>query len=669
MTEGSVSRPDVTHSASQGNSARFRVRRDYVMALLIAAAGFVFYATTAAPSVATLFDDSLEFQVVLPMLGIAHPSGYPLYTLLGKLFTLLIPFRDAAGRANLLSAVCAGAALGVLYLLAQKIAGNRAAAATATALFALSPAWWSQATIAEVYALHGLLVVLFLYLLLCWEEARSQEAGGRGQGSGVRGQLPASSFQLQASSSRWLATAALVFGLGMTHHRMIALLLPAALVFVFWTDPGLIRQPRRWVAPLVCAVIPLFLYLYLPIRGRSVTSLDGTFVPTLTGTLDWFTARGYSIFLTGNPFGVERGASTVIALFLDQLGVLTIAAAVLGLVTAWKFSRRRYVFLLLAMISQVAFASAYKVQDVEVFFLPALMLTAVWAAWGLAPLFDGLALRGMNAARRLRPSPWLRSLIVAGWVVSLVVVMLFEPVRNTLASFPEQNRRTSWRVYDLGADMLASVAPGGRVIGLLGETTLVRYFRDVLGQRQDVEVVAADAEAARFAAVDAALAAGKPVFLTRDLPGAAGRYSLDAAGPLIAVAAKATPGPVPTGKSVGAGILLADARTEVRHLHAGPVVRLALTWAAGQPLQEDLKISARLVDAAGQVVAQDDRVPVHFTYPTTAWVPGERIVDVYDLSLPSNTPGGDFSPLLVLYRAADGSEVGRVQLPPVAVPR
>jgi 4-amino-4-deoxy-L-arabinose transferase-like glycosyltransferase len=669
MTEGSVSRPDVTHSASQGNSARFRVRRDYVMALLIAAAGFVFYAATAAPSVATLFDDSLEFQVVLPMLGIAHPSGYPLYTLLGKLFTLLIPFRDAAGRANLLSAVCAGAALGVLYLLAQKIAGNRAAAATATALFALSPAWWSQATIAEVYALHGLLVVLFLYLLLCWEEARSQEAGGRGQGSGVRGQLPASSFQLQASSSRWLATAALVFGLGMTHHRMIALLLPAALVFVFWTDPGLIRQPRRWVAPLVCAVIPLFLYLYLPIRGRSVTSLDGTFVPTLTGTLDWFTARGYSIFLTGNPFGVERGASTVIALFLDQLGVLTIAAAVLGLVTAWKFSRRRYVFLLLAMISQVAFASAYKVQDVEVFFLPALMLTAVWAAWGLAPLFDGLALRGMNAARRLRPSPWLRSLIVAGWVVSLVVVMLFEPVRNTLASFPEQNRRTSWRVYDLGADMLASVAPGGRVIGLLGETTLVRYFRDVLGQRQDVEVVAADAEAARFAAVDAALAAGKPVFLTRDLPGAAGRYSLDAAGPLIAVAAKATPGPVPTGKSVGAGILLADARTEVRHLHAGPVVRLALTWAAGQPLQEDLKISARLVDAAGQVVAQDDRVPVHFTYPTTAWVPGERIVDVYDLSLPSNTPGGDFSPLLVLYRAADGSEVGRVQLPPVTVPR
>jgi hypothetical protein len=667
MIEDSAARSDVTHPTVRKKDARRRVRRDSIIALIIGLAGFVFYAATAAPSVATLFDDSLEFQVVLPTLGIAHPSGYPLYTLVGKLFMLLIPFRDAAGRANLLSALCAGAALGVLYLLAQKIAGNRAAAATATALFALSPAWWSQATIAEVYALHGLLIVLFLYLLLRWEEVRSQ-------GSGVSGQFPASSFQLPRllrgqSSDRWLAAAALVFGLGIAHHRTIALMLPAALVFILWTDPGLIRQPRRWVAPLLCAFIPLLLYLYLPIRGQTVTSLDGTFLPTLAGTLDWITARGYSIFLTGNPFGVERNASSIIALFLDQLGVLTIAAAVAGLATAWKFSRRRYVFLLLATISQVAFASAYKVQDVEVFFLSALMLTAVWAAWGLAPLFDGLALRGMNAARRLRPSPWLRSLIVAGWVVSLAVVMLFEPVRNTLATFPEQNRRTNWGVYDLGADMLASVAPGGRVIGLLGETTLVRYFRDVLGQRQDVEVVAADAEAARFAAVDAALAAGKLVYLTRDLPGAAGRYSLDAAGPLIAVAAKATPGPVPTGQPVGAGILLADARTEVRHPHAGPVVRLALTWTAAQPIREELKVSARLVDAAGNVLVADDRVPANFTYPTTAWIPGEPVMDVYDLPLPSGTPGGDFRPLIIIYRAADGDEVGRVQLPSVTVPR
>ena len=116
-----------------------------------------------------------------------------------------------------------------------------------------------------------------------------------------------------------------------------------------------------------------------------------------------------------------------------------------------------------------------------------------------------------------------------------------------------------------------------------------------------------------------------PVYLTRDLPGAAVRYSLDAAGPLIAVSPKAMPGPAPAGREMGAGIVLVDAQTLIRQTHGGPVVRLALTWAATAPVSEELKVSARLLDAAGNVVAADDRAPVHFTYPTTAWVPGEPV--------------------------------------------
>ena len=127
---------------------------------------------------------------------------------------------------------------------------------------------------------------------------------------------------------------ALVFGLGMAHHRMIALLLPAALVFIFWTDPALIRQPRRWRRPIGLGLAPLLLYLYLPLRGaQGITSLDGTYTATTRGTLDWILARGYSVFLTGNPFGVERGTSTYLALFLEQMGVLPLLAALMGLAT------------------------------------------------------------------------------------------------------------------------------------------------------------------------------------------------------------------------------------------------------------------------------------------------------------------------------------------------
>lgn len=628
---------------------------------LLALASFALYAATAAPSVATLFDDSLEFQVVAPTLGIAHPSGYPLYTLLGKLATLLIPVRDAAGRLNLFSALCAAAAVGVLYLVAAKLAGNRAAAAVAVVAFAISPAWWSQATIAEVYALHGLLAALFIYCLLRWEESGGQ--GGRGEREKGRG-----GERERGRSDAWLSAAALVFGLGMAHHRMMALLLPAALVFIFWADPALIRQPRRWWRPLGLGLAPLLLYLYLPLRGaQGVGSLDGTYSATPGGTLDWILARGYSVFLTGNPFGVERGASSYLALFLEQMGVLPLVVAVIGLARAWRLSTRRATFLLLATAAQVAFGMAYKVQDIEVFFIPAFMLIALWAALGLAPTFDLARRQAIHAAQPLQLPAWARPIYLAAWLLPLAGIVLFYPALEAVQTWGERDRSRAWGVYDYGQDMLNSAAPGGTVVGLLGETTLVRYGRDVLGQEPDLRVVPADAEAARFAAVEAALAAGGPVYLTRDLPGAAARYSLDAAGPLIAVSRKAAPGPAPAGRGMGAAIVLVDAQSMVRQTHSGTVVRLALTWAATAPVHEELKVSARLLDAGGNVVAADDRTPVHFTYPTTAWVPGEPVSDVYDLTISPATPDGAYGVLLILYRAVDGSEVGRAELPPVSV--
>jgi hypothetical protein len=176
-----------------------------------------------------------------------------------------------------------------------------------------------------------------------------------------------------------------------------------------------------------------------------------------------------------------------------------------------------------------------------------------------------------------------------------------------------------------------------------------------------VAVVPADREADRFAAVDAALAAGAPVYLTRDLPGAAGRYSLDTAGPLIVVGPKAQPTAPPPGRPVAPNIVLADIQTAVRQTHAGPVVRIIPTWVATAPIKEELKVSARLLDTSGRQLVQDDRVPVHFSYPTTAWAVGEPVRDGYDLALPSLAVAASYHVLLIWYRAADGTELGRME--------
>ena len=91
---------------------------------LVGLAGFFLYGLTAAPGIVALFDDSLEFQLVAPTFAIAHPTGYPLYTLLGGLWSQVIfPFGNWAWRMNLFSALAGGATIALLYLLAKRLSG------------------------------------------------------------------------------------------------------------------------------------------------------------------------------------------------------------------------------------------------------------------------------------------------------------------------------------------------------------------------------------------------------------------------------------------------------------------------------------------------------------------------------------------------------------------
>ena len=100
----------------------------------------------------------------------------------------------------------------------------------------------------------------------------------------------------------------------------------------------------------------------------------------------------------------------------------------------------------------------------------------------------------------------------------------------------------------------------------------------------------------------------------------------------------------------------------MRTSHSGPTLRLDLIWSTTTSPAESYKVSARLLDRQGDIVAQQDAVPVHFAYPTTAWVPGERVRDVYDLPLPLGSRRDELSVVLIIYRAADGAEIGRLKL-------
>ena len=215
---------------------------------------------------------------------------------------------------------------------------------------------------------------------------------------------------------------------------------------------------------------------------------------------------------------------------------------------------------------------------------------------------------------------------------------------------------------------------GATIIGIVGEMTLLRYFQQTEGFRPDIVTISADLEAARLNVVEQAINDGNAVYLTRELSGAADRWSLNTVGPLIQV----NPNLITSMPSV-THQLEQTVRPEISlrgyefsrpsHTAEGmPPLRLSIIWQATAPILADLKVSARLLDSAGEVVAVVDQIPVHFAYPTTAWRAGEFVTDVYDWSLPPNLPSGEYQPLIIWYDPAqNATEVGRVLLPVTTV--
>jgi hypothetical protein len=208
--------------------------------------------------------------------------------------------------------------------------------------------------------------------------------------------------------------------------------------------------------------------------------------------------------------------------------------------------------------------------------------------------------------------------------------------------------------------------------------TLLRYFQRTAGLRPDIETVAADAEDLRRAAIEAALAGGRSTYITRPLPGLSADHALGSVIGMIDVVGDLetlirvgepnsdvpdTPRPVDWELLPGLNLLGYGLREHQGHWETW--LRLRLWWQAPRGLPEPFKVSARLLNAGGQVVAVTDAEPVSGAYPAPAWRPGEVVADAYEIQLPAGLPPGEYTPLVIVYEPDTVAELGRAELEPV----
>src|SRR5213080_3567011 len=141
--------------------------KTWIGAIAVTAIAGVLYFLTAARDI--VVGDSPELIMAAVTLGVAHAPGYPLFTMLGHLFSVL-PFGSIPFRVNLLSVACDALAVGVIYLAALRLTKSKLAAATAALLLAVNPNFWEWSLAAEVFPLNNLLAATLILLLIAWHE-------------------------------------------------------------------------------------------------------------------------------------------------------------------------------------------------------------------------------------------------------------------------------------------------------------------------------------------------------------------------------------------------------------------------------------------------------------------------------------------------------------------
>ena len=572
--------------------------------------------------------DPGELQFVPAILGLPHPTGTPLYVLLGKAWSLLPLGHSVAWRMNLLAAVSAVLAVVLVFRTVYALTGQAFPALGAALLLAVGATFWEQAVIADKYAFNALMVTLVLSLALSWGQTRS----------------PAG-----------LASLAFIYGLSLTHHRSMLLFAPPLLLYVWWYErSALWRKWRRLLGLTFLCLAPLLLYLYLPwAEARNLP--PGTWRPQTAG--DWlvyFRDSGFTGLVTVDTHDLGQRLAFYLQVLVRDFGRIGALLGVTGVVWLLLRYRPEAVFLITAFTMQVVLAANYRVPRAWVFFLPSFIIFALWIGCGFGVVWRGLE---RLAAKR---SPRLTTIALG--VLAAVILLYpllsmparYRPLRESHVGAgvldPWRQTLKSGRMADRLGEAIRDVAPQAVIVGDWEQATPLWYSQQIEGLRPDVQIVYPIERLEEAAGWD------RPLYLARTMAGAADRWHPSSSGPLVAL--QDAPAFVPpqdglqVGLNFGNVLELAVARYAAFNLRPGQVVPMTLYWRALQKPASDYAVSLRLLDETNTTVYQvDNQHPVLGMAPTSRWQQGEVVSDYYEIQLPLDLVPGTYHWGVLLYRS------------------
>lgn len=696
--------------ASRGSAIRNTLYslllRDGVVAAILFIVGLVAYLSTLAP---TLLDgDAALFQYTPWVLGVTYPTGYPTYILLGRLWATLVGFGSIAYRMNLFSAVCGALALAILYPTVRRLLESRLAALLAVLIFATLPTYWRWSTEAKIYTLHILLLSGILFLLTgCLQAGQGRKDGKQGiggsgdqengesrsRGSGEAGEQaspPAKVWRQQGH----LLLAAILFGLALGNHSTTILLAPGLLLF-FWLN---CRPPRNthygirstqyvlrftfYLLPII--ILPLFLYLYIPLRAERLLAREGRLAGLtapvavarglvsdfyrsgLGGWVRYFTAAD---FTGGVVTNWEQVPGQLIATYWPLVrDDFTVWGAALGAVGAVYFATwrpRRFWPLFLMYVMLIPFVLTYGQGEQSAFLLPSSLMLSVF---GGAAVAGGMRLISEIGKRKsgIRNRAAAYSVFSVSLNLALVAIIVWLPVQQARSNVDWLVNKWDESTYQYWTDVLAHpMEPGAGMLAHWGDLTSFWYMQHVEESRPDLYGLYPPSEDV----VLEWLGAGHALYIAGPLQGwAAGvetRYQLLPWGRVVRLVPRDVDPlallpnllDAPDNSVFDDRIRLLKmgspglwAGTGEDQAPSGGILPVTLAWQTTGPLPVDTHVSLRLVEADGTIAAQTDDALVSGWLPADSLSPEQVLLSYHRFKLPAGILPGEYRLQLALFQ-------------------
>ena len=454
---------------------------------------FIVYVTTLAPSVVEI--DAGELATVQVLLGIAHPTGYPLFTLLGHLFSL-IPFHfSKIYQLNLLTAIWCSLAVTVFVYTSKFILDNLIvfefnnkaklqkeskkgkrkkgedrkrefstppkaiieepvkyiASVSAGLLLGFDRTFWNQGNAVEVYSLQAFLFCLIIFSLLKAYITPIEERG---------------------LTKRWLIFAA-ILALGFSNHMTTLFVLPATAYLYFDKFRLKTAGIKRLLIMVFLIFLPIFagIYLYLPIRASQGP------------VLNWGNPVDFERFfrhVSGWQFQVWFFKSTDVMkkqlgyffsnLFLEfSIGILL---CLYGIFSSYLKARKFFIFNIVLLLFSLLYASNYDIVDIDSYFLLSYVALSFFALFGIVQIFSKLSFK-----------QYKRSITTALIAICILIQLIF--------NYKENDLKDVYTFEDYSKSTLNSTKPNSIILTYLWDYLVASsyYFQLVEKYRPDVIVI------------------------------------------------------------------------------------------------------------------------------------------------------------------------------------